>query len=86
MTLADGTLTLQANTTPNSRTTTGAVTGGTGAYANARGVFVSDRGPVRLPGHDHARGLSPMRSRTRAARRRHRSARALFPNLEGDPR
>jgi hypothetical protein len=42
MTLADGTLTLQANTTPNSRTTTAAVTGGTGAYANARGVFVSE--------------------------------------------
>jgi hypothetical protein len=41
VTLADGTLTLQANTTPNSRTTTAAVTGGTGAYANARGVFVS---------------------------------------------
>ena len=44
MTLADGTLTLQANTSPNSRTTTGAVTGGTGAYANARGVFVSEEG------------------------------------------
>lgn len=39
--LADGTLTLQANTTPNSRTATAAVTGGTGAYANARGVYVS---------------------------------------------
>jgi hypothetical protein len=39
--LADGTLTLQANTSPNSRTTTAAVTGGTGAYANARGVFVN---------------------------------------------
>ena len=44
VTLADGTLTLQANTSPNSRTTTGAVTGGTGAYANARGVFVSEEG------------------------------------------
>jgi hypothetical protein len=44
MTLADGTLTLQANTSPSSRTTTGAVTGGTGAYANARGVFVSEEG------------------------------------------
>ncbi len=42
--LADGTLTLQANTTPNSRTTTAAVTGGTGAYANARGVYVSTMG------------------------------------------
>jgi hypothetical protein len=39
--LSDGTLTLQANTTPNARTTTAAVTGGTGAYANARGVSVS---------------------------------------------
>jgi hypothetical protein len=44
VTLADGTLTLQANTTPNSPTTTGAVTGGTGAYANARGVFVNETG------------------------------------------
>jgi hypothetical protein len=39
--LADGTLTLQATTVPRVPTTTGAVTGGTGAYANARGVFVS---------------------------------------------
>ena len=44
LTLADGTLTLQANTTPNSRTTTAAVTGGTGAYANTRGVMVSEEG------------------------------------------
>ena len=44
LTLADGSLTLQANTSPSSRTTTGAVTGGTGAYANARGVFVSVEG------------------------------------------
>jgi hypothetical protein len=44
LTLADGTLTLQANTTPNSPTTTAAVTGGTGSYANARGVFVSEEG------------------------------------------
>ena len=44
LTLADGTLTLQANSSPSSRTTTGAVTGGTGAYANARGVFVSVEG------------------------------------------
>jgi hypothetical protein len=42
--LRDGTLTLQAATSPGSRTTTGAVTGGTGAYANARGVFVSVEG------------------------------------------
>lgn len=45
LTFADGTLTLQANTSPASPTTTGAVTGGTGAYANARGVFVSEEGP-----------------------------------------
>jgi hypothetical protein len=41
LTLADGTLTVQANSSPGSPTTTGAVTGGTGAYANARGVFAS---------------------------------------------
>lgn len=40
--LRDGTLTLQTNTSPGIPTTTGAVTGGTGAYANARGVFVSN--------------------------------------------
>ncbi|HVF78503.1 MAG TPA: hypothetical protein VNA28_09410 [Solirubrobacteraceae bacterium] len=39
--LAGGTMTLQAITGPGSATTTGAITGGTGAYANARGVFVS---------------------------------------------
>lgn len=39
--LRDGTLTLQANTSPGDDTTTAAVTGGTGAYANARGVSVS---------------------------------------------
>ena len=39
--LADGTLMVQANSSPGSPTTTGAVTGGTGAYANARGVFAS---------------------------------------------
>jgi hypothetical protein len=39
--LRDGTLTLQANSSPGATTTTGAVTGGTGAYANARGVFTS---------------------------------------------
>jgi len=42
--LRDGTLTVQANTSPSSPTTTGAVTGGTGVYANARGVFVSNEG------------------------------------------
>lgn len=40
--LKDGTLTLQANVSPGNPTTAGAVTGGTGAYANARGVFVSE--------------------------------------------
>lgn len=42
MALRDGTLTLQANASPSSPTTAGAITGGTGAYANARGVFVSN--------------------------------------------
>lgn len=41
MLLRDGTLTLQASASPGIPTTTGTVTGGTGAYANARGVFVS---------------------------------------------
>lgn len=39
--LREGTLTIQANSSPGIAKTTGAVTGGTGAYANARGVFVS---------------------------------------------
>jgi hypothetical protein len=39
--LPDGALTLQAVVSPNERVTNGAVTGGTGAYANARGVFTS---------------------------------------------
>ena len=39
--LRDGTLTVQASLRPTQRTTVGAVTGGTGAYANARGVLVS---------------------------------------------
>lgn len=42
--LRDGTLTAQANTSPAVPTTTGAVTGGTGAYANVRGTFVSKPG------------------------------------------
>jgi hypothetical protein len=42
--LADGTLMLQTNTGPAERTTHAAVTGGTGAYANARGVYVSTDG------------------------------------------
>jgi hypothetical protein len=42
--LRDGTMTLQATTSPGVPTTTGAITGGTGAYANARGVFVSEEG------------------------------------------
>jgi allene oxide cyclase-like protein len=41
VTLRDGTITVQANIRPNKTTTTGAVTGGTGVYANARGVVVS---------------------------------------------
>jgi allene oxide cyclase-like protein len=40
--LRDGTLTLQANSKPGVPTTIGAVTGGTGAYANARGTFVAE--------------------------------------------
>ena len=43
--LSDGTLTWQAEVRPDAATTTGAITGGTGAYANARGVFVSEVGP-----------------------------------------
>ncbi len=39
--LRDGTLAIVANTSPGLATTTGVVTGGTGAYANARGVVVS---------------------------------------------
>jgi hypothetical protein len=39
--LPDGSLMMQAIVAPNAPTTTGAVTGGTGAYANARGVFTS---------------------------------------------
>jgi hypothetical protein len=42
--LADGSLMMQAIITPDARTTSGAVTGGTGAYANARGVFTSTDG------------------------------------------
>jgi len=42
--LRDGTLTGQANTRPGVPTTTGAITGGTGSYANARGTFVSKEG------------------------------------------
>jgi hypothetical protein len=44
MVTPQGTLTLQAMTSPGVATTTGAVTGGTGAYANARGVFTSVEG------------------------------------------
>jgi hypothetical protein len=42
--LPDGSLMLQANVGPNAPVTTGAVTGGTGAYANARGVFTNSEG------------------------------------------
>jgi hypothetical protein len=34
--------TVQGNNRPGVATTTGAVTGGTGSYANARGVFVAN--------------------------------------------
>jgi len=44
MVTPQGTLTLQAMNSPGVATTTGAVTGGTGAYANARGVFTSVTG------------------------------------------
>jgi Dirigent-like protein len=40
--LRNGTFTLQGNSKPGVPTTTGAVTGGTGPYANARGVFIAD--------------------------------------------
>ena len=40
--VADGTLTVQANVDLRTPTTTGAITGGTGAYAGARGVVVSE--------------------------------------------
>jgi hypothetical protein len=39
--LKDGLLFLDARSTVNGSTTSGAVTGGTGAYANARGTFTS---------------------------------------------
>jgi hypothetical protein len=42
--LPDGSLMLQANVRPNAPETSGAVTGGTGAYANARGVFTNSEG------------------------------------------
>jgi hypothetical protein len=41
VTLRDGTLTIQLDTRPRAAKTTGTVTGGTGAYANARGVIVN---------------------------------------------
>jgi hypothetical protein len=47
--LRDGTLTLVANTSPGIPTTSGVITGGTGAYANAGGVISSketDRGSI----------------------------------------
>jgi hypothetical protein len=42
--LRDGSLMLQAIVGSNAPVTSGAVTGGTGAYANARGVFTSTEG------------------------------------------
>ena len=44
MTLPGGTLTFQTITSPGTPTTNGAITGGTGAYANARGTFVRPEG------------------------------------------
>ena len=68
ITLADGTFALQGNASPNARTTTVAVTGGTGAYANARGVYVERTGVRRLVDDDHARRLiGAHRSRRRSA-------------------
>ncbi len=43
--LRDGTLTMQAVISPGSDTSAGTITGGTGAYANARGVFSSQAAP-----------------------------------------
>lgn len=45
LSLRDGDLMAQANTSPGRATTTGAVVGGTGGYAGARGIFVSDSRP-----------------------------------------
>lgn len=44
LTLPGGALALAANSDPGSRTTTGAITGGTGSYAGARGSFVASEG------------------------------------------
>jgi hypothetical protein len=44
VTLADGTLTVHIMLRPNASVATGAVTGGTGAYAGARGTVVSRNG------------------------------------------
>jgi len=43
--LRDGTLDFQTARKPGDTTGTGAITGGTGAYANARGVFVTKDQP-----------------------------------------
>lgn len=44
MVVPGGTLAFQAITSPGTSTTNGAITGGTGAYANARGTFISVEG------------------------------------------
>lgn len=44
MSLRDGTLTGQANVSPGVSRTIGTITGGTGVYANARGVVTSKEG------------------------------------------
>jgi hypothetical protein len=41
MRLPDGNLTIAANTSPGKVTTAGGITGGTGSYANAAGVYLS---------------------------------------------
>jgi hypothetical protein len=39
--LLDGDLMVQARTSPGAQTTTGAITGGSGRYAGARGTYAS---------------------------------------------
>ena len=60
LTLREGTLTVQVVTSPGARTSSGAVTGGTGAYANARGVLRLPRQRDRIRRHDHADRLTIM--------------------------
>ena len=55
--LRDGTLTWQGTFKVGAASSTGTITGGTGAYANARGVFVAKQDSERHARHDHPRGL-----------------------------